>query len=1077
LADDASAAQRAAAQQAADRPSVRATDGQFRVPKPEVALKFTGERMTSDIAGQIAFEHFHRYCMARDLVAGLDVLDVASGEGYGSALLAGVARSVIGVEIDADSVRHAQAAYPMGNLRFLTGDATQMPLPDACVDVVVSFETLEHLQHQERFLLETRRVLRPGGLLLVSTPDRHVYSAPGQPPNPYHVLELTAPEFGTLLARHFANHRILAQRAVMGSIMAPLDGTGTWRTFDSRNDTLIEAQPGLSRAFYLVGVASDAALPDLGSSLFAHNVSLDDTLNAARMLPSERQARFDAEAALRDAERRETAVRVRVAGARKEGEAAWSEVEATRHEVEAARQEAESARREAAVLLQHIEQMRVSTSWRITGPLRVFARAFPSVRHFGRRVIRVTYWTLTGQLPRRLRERRERLAAEALRSDAPALGLPAVKPLPEPGSIRLPVTEEQPRVSVIIPSYGQADFTLRCLASIAAAPPATPIEVLVVDDASPDPDVARLSQVPGLRLLRWPENLGFLRSCNAAAKEARGELLFFLNNDTELMPDAIDALVRLLDARPDAGMVGSKLLYPDGKLQEAGGIVWRDGSAWNYGNRDDPRKPQYNYVREADYISGAAIMLPRARWEEMQGFDLEFLPAYCEDSDLAFRLRAAGWKVLYQPQSVVVHHEGVSHGTDTGEGIKAHQVENTRKLFARWRDTLARDNLPSGEHVMRARDRATGRRITLVVDHYVPEPDRDAGSRTMLAFMDALIATGRMVKFLPVNLHLNPGYTEALQQRGIEVIYGPWVNSPDSWIAANGAEIDEVLLSRPSVAALLLDKLRAHIRAPIVFYGHDLHAARMKLEPGAESPVLREQIAEMEALERRIWRKVDLALYPSEDEAAQVRKLEPIARARSVPPYALPVRPSPTTAPQGGGVIFVGGFRHTPNVDAATWLARDIMPLIRERNPTTELTIIGSHPPPEIEALAGAGVTVRGFVPDEELAEAYARARVALCPLRVGAGVKLKVVEAMHRGVPVVTTGVGAQGLPGLGAVCDIAETPAALAEAALKLITDDDRWLRRATAQAAYVAANFSPDAMRDSLAAAFEEARQPRG
>ncbi|MCA7117835.1 MAG: glycosyltransferase family 2 protein, partial [Acidibrevibacterium sp.] len=446
---------------------------------------------------------------------------------------------------------------------------------------------------------------------------------------------------------------------------------------------------------------------------------------------------------------------------------------------------------------------------------------------------------------------------------------------PQAETIHLPVSAT-PRVTIIIPTYGGVDYTLRCLASIAAAPPATPFEVLVADNATPGEDVLALERVSGLRFIRWPENMGFLRSCNAAAKLAKGDFLFFLNNDTEILPGAVDTLVELFDARPDAGLVGSKLIYPDGRLQEAGGIMWRDGSAWNYGNLSDPQRPEFNYVREVDYISGAAIMLPRALWEEIGGFDEHFLPAYCEDSDLAFRLRAAGWKVLYQPRSAVIHHEGITHGTDTSQGVKAHQVINTQRLRERWRETLEREHLPNGERVLRARDRSLTRRLTLVVDHYVPEPDRDAGSRTMLAFMDALLATGRVVKFLPENLHRAPGYTEALEARGIEVIHGPWNENAEAWLRQHGAEVDEILLSRPTVANELLAPLRRHCGAPIVFYGHDLHFARMASEPGAQqNPAKNAAIAKMEALERRTWRMVDVVLYPSEEEAEIVRQLAP----------------------------------------------------------------------------------------------------------------------------------------------------------------------------------------------------------
>jgi O-antigen biosynthesis protein len=1037
------------------RTSCRRADGYFALRRPPQALPFAGERMTTEMEGQIAFEHLHRYCVARDLCVNKDVLDVASGEGYGSVLLASVARHVVGVEIDTFSVSHARDAYATANLKFIEGDAHALPVDSASFDVVVSFETLEHLRDQAQFLREVRRVLRPQGVLIVSTPDRDVYSAPGQPVNRFHILELSQPEFATLLSEFFIHHRILRQRSLLGSVMAPFHVGGEWRSYDRRSSDFLEAMSGLSRAFYLIGVATDGPLPAMGGSIYSDNQPIDELITATRQLPHLRE----------------------------EFQLAKRQLDSSKAAVISKSEEIRQARLKEAELLRQVRALQASTWWRIGGPLRAAAQRFPRMARNSRRVLKLGYWVLSGQLVQRLGQRRAMMAIEQspqppadLRS---LLGLPApIGPVLQASQIAMPSQSLRPEVSIIIPTFGKVEYTLRCLTSIAAAPPRVPIEVIVVEDASGDAAVAQLHLVPGIRLILRHINLGFLQSCNDAARIAQGNQLMFLNNDTEVMPGAIDSLSELLRARPDAGMVGARLLYPDGSQQEAGGIVWRDGSAWNYGRGDDPRKPEYNYVREADYISGAAIMLRRAVWQRLGGFDEHFAPAYCEDSDLAFRVRAIGLKVLYQPEAKIIHFEGISHGTDTSSGLKACQLSNVVKLAERWRATLRGSHFPNGKRVMRARDRSVDRIVTLVIDHYVPEPDRDAGSRTMIAFMEALLAAGRVVKLFPANGAPTPGYTSALQQRGIEVLYGPWSGTLAKWIAANGAEIDEILVSRPSIAEECLKILDAHCRAPIVFYGHDLHHARLRSEAALHGDPEKLKKADAdEAQERRVWRAVDAVLYPSEEEVAAVRAMEPNVVVRSIPAYAFPsALPAHNSPPSSANLIFVAGFGHLPNVDAAVWLVYEILPRIRAMHPDVALALIGSKPTQAVLDLARPGVEVTGFVSDEELVRRYVNARVAVCPLRYGAGVKMKVVEAMHHGVPIVTTPAGVQGLEGLNAVCEVHPEPVDFASAVVRLLRDDLLWVARADAQKTYIAERFSGEKIRDVLVETFDAASAAR-
>jgi O-antigen biosynthesis protein len=223
-----------------------------------------------------------------------------------------------------------------------------------------------------------------------------------------------------------------------------------------------------------------------------------------------------------------------------------------------------------------------------------FARAqqmwSPLVGTLLRRASLVLWWTVTLQLHTHARYW---LRARRLRRGTPATPPGAIEAPVDPETLVLPQAEA-PIVSVIIPGYGQVPYTLRCLASIAAHPSAAPLEVIVVDDAWNGLDAAALGQVRGIRLIRNDTNLGFLRSCNKAAKQAKGRYLYFLNNDTQVLHNWLDPTLALLREQPGTGAVGAKLLYPDGRLQEAGGIIWRDGSGWNFGRHEDSAAPAYN---------------------------------------------------------------------------------------------------------------------------------------------------------------------------------------------------------------------------------------------------------------------------------------------------------------------------------------------------------------------------------------------------------------------------------------------------------------------------------------------------
>lgn len=626
----------------------------------------------------------------------------------------------------------------------------------------------------------------------------------------------------------------------------------------------------------------------------------------------------------------------------------------------------------------------------------------------------------------------------------------------------LPVPQwENPQVSIVIPVYNQFEFTYHCVESIIKNSGDITYEILIGNDCSTDLTTQIEQIIPGVKCITNEKNLRFVLNCKNAAKYAKGTYLLFLNNDTQVQPNWLEPLVSLIESADDIGMVGSKLVYPDGTLQEAGGILWRDGSAWNYGNRQNPALPEFNYVKEVDYISGAAIMLPRALWEEIGGFDERFVPAYCDDSDLAFTVRKMGYRVMYQPQSVVVHFEGVSNGTDTSSGQKQYQVVNMKKFYEKWKDVLEAEHFENGQNVFQARDRSRNRKTLLVVDHYVPHYDKDAGSRTVFQYLKLFVKLGFNVKFIGDNFYQHEPYTTTLQQMGIEVLYGPdYAAHWERWIRENAEQFDYAFLNRPHIAPRYLEVLRKYTKAKIVYYGHDLGFLREMREyevTGDEK--FKESSLEWQPKELAIMRKADMAYYPSYVEVEAIHAIDPSISVKAIPAYLFDdVSWKGYNFQERKDIMFIGGFSHRPNVDAVKWLAAEILPELVKQLPEIRIHILGSNAPDEIKNLENEHLRIEGFVTDEELGQYYRNCRISLVPLRYGAGIKGKVIEAMRFGTPVVTTSTGAEGIPDAESVMVVEDDAVSLAGKIAELYQDADALTAMSQNGVRYIQEHYTP-------------------
>jgi O-antigen biosynthesis protein len=1060
---------------------------QRRAAAPRL-IEWTGERCvpwTPDV--QVIYEHLHRYMWAAPIVAGRRVLDLGSGEGFGSAILAESAAHVVGIDIDERTVEHSRLNYAAENLEFHVGSALDLSAYEAgSFGAVVAFEIIEHVRDQEQVLAGVERLLADDGILIMSTPDRRIYSEASGQHNPFHERELGQEEFLELLGAHFPQLATWGQRTITGSHLHALDGAARAareaaagaafkrpagaalkRPAGARSSAGDGPAPGDTPDFYIersgdewrsagdpaalyfIALASKAPLPALADTSTLADCGLE------LMRVKERDAVIaayerDQIARERDRERAEYVHELRGNQARVHEQLVQRE-----RDIERAQQDIHELLTDSVALNSEI----VSLQEQLAAAAQLNRRTEESITW-------QAFQRARGRLFGAIGERS--LLASTVRLALKLAGRALIKrpPAPPPPDQQAAEVEliampefDDPKVSLIIPLYAHAELTLACLRSIRRHTTHVSYEVILIDDDA-DPDTKRLLPgVRGAKILRNEQNIGYLRSINRGAAAARGRWLVLFNNDTEVTDGWLSALVDCAESAADIGVVTPKFIYPDGSLNEAGGIIWRDGTGVNYGRGEQPGRFQYEYRRETDYGSAAALMVSARLWKDVGGFDERYLPMYYEDADLCFEARERGLRVLYEPRAVVVHIEGATAGNDAESGHKRHQEENRPKFVAKWRHRLDAEQLrPAPTNVRIAANRHRGRHV-LVIDHRVPMWDRDAGSLRMLKIMQELIALGARVTFMPDNLAPLEPYTQQLQRMGIEVLYGQLdVNAE---LATIGPGLSLVILSRPHTASRWLDVIREYAPSAAVSYDTvDLHwlrearrgavGARAGAGAGEDSANLFDiSNGSLDAIAPRAkaLREIELAMIRAADSTLVVSDSERLQVQRDVPDAEVIVVPTvhdvesyvppPDTR---SGILFVGGFEHLPNVDAAVRLVKEVMPAVWRELGDVQVTIVGPNPPPEVAALASPQVDVTGWI--EDLQPLFEQARLMVAPLRYGAGLKGKITQCLAVGLPVVTTPIGAEGL--VGGEDDfvlIADDAQGLADHVIHVYRDDDLW------------------------------------
>lgn len=1153
-------------------------------------LLWTGERLVPGCRGQVLYEHLHRYAAAVGLASGKAVLDIACGEGYGAYLLSRVAAGVIGVDIDDATISHAQQTYVKDNLVFRKGSCLEIPVEDQSIDLVVSFETIEHLTDHAHFIQEIKRVLTPEGLLVISSPDKRLYSDRTGQINPFHKLELYHEEFERLVKIHFRNCRIGKQQMVAGSwiasdVVTTNDALGTF-SGDMRS---VRFQSGVTDGVYSIAFCSDAELPPLRLGIFENRRDSENIWNLldrysspeeiqARIARSEQAIARESDLNTKLCDRETRLANSQIEAARQDGRirelqqayanlARLLEREQTHRnklhrELERVRlelgQRSQRAQKQLDVYEQELKRrdqqhaqiteqlkescaeaeklrnrflqtnellqrvsvrvtdlesrnlslterlrkrllemkrlvrlldqvgeaaalLRRSRRWKVANPFSAIRAAlvrkpFPGFGHLDKNVERYRLWRASHPEVDSLADEIQLLRARDFTlppSSEKKTLLPstAAKQPPPPGPT-IPISfpqHDEVEVSLIIPVYNQLDFTLACLASVQQDSGEIPYELIVVDDASTDRTREVIAQIPGLVYLRGETNSGFIAACNKGAAVARGRFLVFLNNDTAVTPGWLSALRETFEAEPNAGLVGSKLVYPNGRLQEAGGIIWRDGSGWNRGKFNDPNAPEYNYLREVDYCSAASLMIPRTLFLELGGFNSHYAPAYYEDTDLAFRVRERGRKVLYQPVSVVVHYEGTTAGTDISTGVKQHQEINRATFTATWAKVLA--ERPENGDLTSYNRLPAGKKRILVIDHHLPMPDRDSGSLRMSHILSIIRHLGHEVIFIPDNLADIAPYGDDLRKQGIMLLHHPYIQSIRDYLKAEGDKFDIVILSRCGFARKHMATVRQYAsQSRVIFDTVDLHFLREKRQAEMLSdPKVQRKALQSEKLENALIEQADETWVVSPVERELLLTLHPrssvevVSNIVETPGSAIPFA-------ERRGILFIGSFQHPPNTDAVLFFAHEVLPQIQQQLPELEFYIIGDKAPPQILGLANERIVVTGYQPDVSIY--FNTIKLSVAPLRYGAGVKGKVNQSMGYAVPVVATSLAVEGMS-LTHNKDvlIADEPESFAAGVIELCRSEELWTRLSHNSLIKARELFSPQAARQQLARILNE------
>jgi GT2 family glycosyltransferase len=535
--------------------------------------------------------------------------------------------------------------------------------------------------------------------------------------------------------------------------------------------------------------------------------------------------------------------------------------------------------------------------------------------------------------------------------------------------------------------------------------------VVIVDNNSTDRTVELLKRISNAKIIRNEENQHFLLAVNQASNLATGKYLLLLNNDAQILGNSIDRAVQILENDSDIGAVGGKIILPDGTLQEAGSIIWQDGSCLGYGRGDNPQAPEYSFQRKVDYCSGAFLLTPRELFNKLGKFDRVYQPAYYEETDYCVRLHKADKKIVYDPNVVILHYEFAS-SSSSDRAIELQQ-RNQQIFRERHRDWLQSQLVPDINKLLIARSSRDKRRRILFLDDRIPHPYLGSGYTRSHGILQRMVALGYFVTFYPTDLSYPEDWQDIYSDidRGIEVMSGLGLDGLREFLTSRRGYYDILFVSRPhnmNHLNYLLSKENLLPEVKIIYDAEALYSLR----DFAYQELIGKPLTP-EAKQQKITAELELAKHShsivSVSPAEQKRFTDYGYQQVNVLGHALTVEPTSNSFDYRQHLLFVGSVYElaSPNADSILWLGKEIFPRIQaELGAEVKLLIAGINTVTEltaqIEALNNPAISLLGKV--EDLTTLYNLARLFVAPTRFSAGIPHKVHEAAARGLPIVTT-------------------------------------------------------------------------